>query len=575
MSRGWATGLYRWRGAVALEAWAGLLFSLAAAAGLFAALAPGFGGRLTTVVLTLAARGPVPGVPATGVAPLPVNAPLWAALVVHFTLTLGFGAIAGPRHLFADRGLPVWLGAPLTSPRLLLGRVLAASLSVAGSARPTLLVILALAVAPAGAASGGALTAGVRLGALVAAVAGVLASGVSGSLVALIVTGLQRRHPTAGRLVYLVLGAGSMAAAVPVARAGPGALGPWVGLGFLGAVGLALVATAIWLGPAYRRLATSPWSPPSAARPATTTAVPAAAPAIAPAARAAAPSAATATPTRPPAPSPARFELRGPGGAVVHRDLGLALSNPLTWARLGLCVVGALLYLVARVPLGRLGAFLGPGLFGVPLAYTAGVWFLCCVEVLTGLGKVDEAMALTLLAGPLGERGRRKARTLANAALGVPAALSTAALVLAIEWRFSVVTGPEALAFLLAAAALAAGQAALAAGWSRLPAAREDDDLDSPLATAGPAVLLEQVPLTPAGLRAVGWCAGHAALVAAFPALAAARLGLDPWPGGVLGLVTLALLPALAVIAWPSMGGRGGTVGTREARRVAPGNITD
>jgi hypothetical protein len=514
-----------------LPAVLGFVSNLLLSGALVVALDPRLGGRATLWLLSATPDGAAP--PATG-------GPVWAALVLCLLVGLAASAPLASRALFLDRALPALLSSPMSSRRLLWTRVRGTLLGLGRLAGPFGVALVWLCVSREGGAGPGAgCAAGAAAAAFTVALAGAVsalsAATLAGVLVSLTLAAVERRHPALGRLLSLPLALLPLTvAAVLVLRgwAGPAFLTPAAGLVAAGATGLGLLAAILWLGPVYRRLASRVpprdrwagrrvWTP---------------------------------------------LWLKGPVGAVVTRDVGLALTNGLTWARVVICLGLGLLYPLVREAVGASPALAGvllPGVFGLPLAYTAFAWLLSLGEMLVGLGQVGQAMSLTWLAGPAGASRLRQGRIASGLLLGAPTALLTGGLVLLGETGAA---GPVGL-FAAILLALAFGQVGLASG-SPLSdpdrrgskSALEDGvrgaeavDAGAPGQSLGAiGLLLEQVVLSTSSLKSLGRMAGHLVATLTLPRLVLGWLGRENGPGGAAAM-TAATAVLFVIAALPGL----------------------
>ncbi|RJQ08080.1 MAG: hypothetical protein C4551_05940 [Bacillota bacterium] len=506
------------RPALTVTAVLGLLSNVGLTAGVVVALDPRLGGQLTRWAVLLASSRHL-AAPAAGQgapAGLLEQAP-WACFAVTFIL-LQFLAVAwASRVLFLDRALPVLQAAPLRDRGLMANRLVRLSGILARHALPLLAAAIWLtltagsknpawvpeAIRRPGDPGPPAETA-TRLAALAGAAAAVPAAVVTGTVLSLATRALELRRPTLGRSLALPLGAAGGAACLVLFRLcsspqdggwlNPARFGPVEAL-FLAGMSLAgLMAAAVYLGPAYRVLASSV-------------------------------SAASGGAGRP---IWAPQWVRGPVGAVLVRDLSLARSNPVTYVRAALCALMPFAFPVVRMRLG--GAAEGvllPGLLGLPLATAAGVWLLAVSELLVGLGRVDEEMADVFLASPQGVRGLRLGRMVSGFVIGGVLFLVAAAATLLAGGRAESsgdAGGVEVLLYFGVILGLALGQAALAAWSGRVAPVRGGSDPEDspgsevPEIAGGPGLLLEQVPLSMPALRIVGFMGLHLAACVTLPA---------------------------------------------------------
>lgn len=516
----------------------GLLSNLLLSAALIVGLDMRLGGGVTRWLLSV-----VPGV---GRAPPDPSAPLWAALTLGLLLGLGVSVPTASRALFLDRTLPVLLASPVRSRRLLWSRVRETFLGSVRFLAPVLAAVVWLVGREAGwSGREPAAIADLLAAALAGSLAVPAASTLAGVLLSLALAASERRHPALGRLLSLPLALLPLAAGIALVacgRLGPGSVAAVPASIGAGAAGLGLLGATAWLGSRYRRLASSP--PPGGRR----------------AGRGAW----------------AGAWLRGPVGAVVARDVSLAATNGLTWARVAIALGLGLAYPLVASRLGvaaAAGKALLPGGLGLPLAYTMLVWLLSLSEVLMGLGHADQAMSLTWSAGPPGPSRLRRAKTISGFVIGAPPALLTG-MAVAAAGRL----GPtDGVLLAIAVLTLTFGQAGLAAsGASGGPGRRGSkealaegvkgaetvDSGASGQSLTAVGLLLEQVVITAPGLRAMGRMAAHLALALTLPRLIAAWGTGASWHagagGGVAVLMLLAALPGLTALLPAAPGGRPG-----------------
>jgi len=514
-----------------LPAVLGFVSNLLLSGALVVALEPRLGGRATLWLLSATPGGAA--APATG-------GPVWAALNLCLLGGLAASAPLASRALFLDRSLPALLSSPMSSRRLLWTRVRETLFGLGRLAGPFGVVLAWLCVSREGGAGPGAgCAAGAAAAAFTVALAGAVsalsAATLAGVLVSLTLAAVERRHPALGRLLSLPLALLPLTVATALVLrgwAGPAFLTPAAGLVAAGATGLGLLAAILWLGPVYRRLASrvpprDRWAGQRVWAP---------------------------------------LWLKGPVGAVVARDVGLALTNGLTWARVVICIGLGLAYPLVREAVGAsptLAGVLLPGVFGLPLAYTAFAWLLSLGEMLVGLGQVGQAMSLTWLAGPAGASRLRQGRTASALLLGAPAALLTGGLVLLGETGAA---GPPGL-FAAILLALAFGQAGLVSG-SPLSdpdrrgskSALEDGvrgaeavDAGAPGQSVGAiGLLLEQVVLSTTSLKSLGRMAGHLVATLTLPRLVLGWLGRENGPGGAAAM-TAATAVLFVIAALPGL----------------------
>jgi hypothetical protein len=513
-----------------LPAVLGLVSNLLLSGALVVALDPRLGGRATLWLLSATPGGAA--APATG-------GPVWAALILCLLVGLAASTPLASRALFLDRALPALLSSPMSSRRLLWTRVRGTLLGLGRLAGPFGVALAWLCVSREGGAgpgAGGAAVAAALTVALAGAVSALSAATLAGVLVSLTLAAVERRHPALGRLLSLPLALLPLTVATALMLrgwAGPAFLTPAAGLVTAGATGLGLLAAILWLGPVYRRLASRvPLRDRWAGRRVWTP-----------------------------------LWLKGPVGAVVTRDVGLALTNGLTWARVAICLGLGLLYPLVREAVGAsptLAGVLLPGVFGLPLAYTAFAWLLSLGEMLVGLGQVGQAMSLTWLAGPAGASRLRQGRIASGLLLGAPTALLTGGLVLLGETGAA---GPVGL-FAAILLALAFGQAGLASSGSPLSdpdrrgskSALEDGvrgaeavDAGAPGQSLGAiGLLLEQVVVSTSSLKSLGRMAGHLVATLTLPRLVLGWLGRENGPGGAAAM-TAATAVLFVIAALPGL----------------------
>jgi len=448
--------------------------ALAMAAGVLFAVDPRLGGAATRRLLDLTGHSGFDGVPLAGA--------LWAATLTNAFLLLLASAIVSTRRLYADRLLLPLVLAPASSRLLAASRVVASASDLISIGRITLLPLLWLIVTGPGslelAASG--------------AVFGLAAIGSSALLgfLAALLTRASTEAGALGRLAAPLLALLPAGLVIPLVRIGPAVLNWQSAAASVGVTALHAAAT-LAAAPHYRAGMFT-----------------------------------AGTGADRPLWRPAGFLGRGGlVGATVNRDVSLVVSNPVTYFRLLALLLLVVVYPLVETRLGSLGHLLLPGVFGLPLAYALGAWFISVSEIGISLGQVDGTLSLAVAASPCRTADVRLAGFLSNSALGVPTCVAAGLTVLALS-RDSTY---GAVGFLGCAAALIVvvlGQAALAASLSRNGTDRgQEVSVDS---TRWIGLLLEQVPLSMDGLRTLGVLASHLALTLVVPGQMVRFVGTGP-----------------------------------------------
>jgi len=454
--------------------WMSTIATLVMAAGILFAVDPRLGGAATRRLLDLTSHGGFGGAPLAGA--------LWVATLTNTFLLLLASAIVSTRRLYTDRLLLPLVLSPTSSRLLAANRVVASTSDLMSIGRITLLPLLWLIVTGPGslelAASGA-----------VIGLATIASSALLGFLVALLIRASTEAGPV-GRLAAPLLALLPAGLAIPLVRVGPAVLNWQSAAASVGVTAL-LAAATLLAAPQYRAGVFTAGS--GADRPLW---------------------------------RPAGFLGRGGlVAATLNRDVSLVASNPVTYFRLLALLLLVVVYPLVETRLGTLGHLLLPGVFGLPLAYALGAWFVSVSEIEVSLGQVDGALRLAVAASPCRAADARLAGFLSNSALGVPTCVAAGFTVLALS-KDSTCDAVGLLGYAAALVAVALGQAALAASLSRSGTNRgQEVCVDS---TGWIGMLLEQVPLNMDGLRTLGLLVSHLALTLVIPSQMVRFVGTGP-----------------------------------------------
>jgi len=454
--------------------WVSTIGALVMAAGVLFAVDPRLGGAATRRLLHLTGHSGFEGASLAGA--------LWAATLANAFLLLLASGMVSTRRLYTDRLLLPLVLSPAPSRLLAANRVVASAFDLMSIGRITLPPLLWLIVTGPGslelAASGA-----------VFGLAAIGSSALLGFLVALLIRACTEAGAL-GRLVAPLLALLPAGLVIPLVGVGPSVLNWQSAAASVGVTAL-LAAATLAAAPHYRAGVFT-----------------------------------AGTGADRPLWRPAGFLGRGGlVGATVNRDVSLVASNPVTYFRLLALLLLVVVYPLVETRLGSLGHLLLPGVFGLPLAYALGTWFVSVSEIGVSLGQVDGALSLAVAASPCRAADVRLAGFLSNSALGVPTCVAAGLAVLALS-RDSTYGAAGSLGYAAALVVLALGQAALAASLSRNGADRgQEVRVDS---TGWIGMLLEQVPLSMDGLRTLGILASHLALTLVIPSQMVRFVGTGP-----------------------------------------------
>lgn len=453
--------------------WASVTMTVVMVAGVLLAVDPRFGGSLAPRLLSLFGHGGFRGAAFADV--------IWATTLANAFLVLLASATVSAKRMYSDPVLLPVVASPI-STRLLVGnRLVAAGLDLASVGRITLWPLVWVVVTGPGSLDLAA--SGLTLGLVTIASGSVL-----GFQMALLVRRVtEHRGPI--RVLAPLLTLVPAVLVVPLARLGPAAVTwPFAAMS-IGLTALLAGATLV-LGPVYRAGVYS----------------------------------AGATLERSVRrPTGVVGDRRGPIWATINRDLTLVASNPVTLLRLMALAALVAVYLSLETRLDGIGHLLAPGTFGLPFAYALIVWYLAISEIGVSLGQVDLALSLTVAASPCAGRTTKLAGFLSNAVWGVPTCIAAGLAVLALSRVPH--DAMDTLAYSAGLAAVAAGQAALSAFLSRGGTGCSDEVRVESAGWMG--MLLEQVPLSPKGLRTLGLLASHLALTVIILASGMRTLGVS------------------------------------------------
>lgn len=471
-----------------LAHWASICVTAAMAGGVLLGIDPRVGGRLVPRLLSLFGHSGFRGAAFSDV--------IWATIVTNALLILLAGAAVSARRMYSDPILLTMMASPVPTRLLVGSRLGASALDLLSVGRVTLLPLIWVTVT--GPSSFEAATSGLVLG-----LTSIAAGSLLGFQTALLTRWIAERAGPL-RLMAPLLTLAPALLVVPLGFVGPAAIS-WrftaLSLGFTGV--LALITLA--LGPAYRAGVYS------------------AEPALQRRARRA---------------TGVVGDRSGPVCAVINRDLSLLASNPVTWFRLAALVGLVAVYPIVESRLGAAKDLLAPGVLGLPFAYAILAWYLAVSEIGVSLGQVDLALRLTVASAACTRRTMKLGSFLSNAVCGVPPCIAAGLAVLALAatpYRFM-----DALAYSMGLTAVAAGQAALGALLAR---GARGSSHEVPVEASGwMALLLEQVPLSPEGLRTLGLLASHLVVIVAVLAHATRTLGVV---AGCLLSLLVAVLPVV------------------------------